>query len=39
MLEAQEQAEQLLTKEYLQSQLAQVAMNREAIERRQMLVS
>ena len=39
MLEAQQQAEKLLTKEYLQTQDAQVAMNKEAIERRQMLVS
>ena len=39
MLEAQQQAEKLLTKEYLQTQHAQVSMNKEAIERRQMLVS
>jgi len=39
MLEAQKQAEQLLTKEYLQTQHAQVTMKKETIERRQMLVS
>lgn len=39
MLEAQQQAEQLLTKDYLQTQHTQAAMNKEAIERRQMLVS
>ena len=39
MIEAQWQAEQLLTQEHLQTQDTQVAMNKEAIERRQMLVS
>ena len=39
MLEAQRQAEQLLTKEYLRTQHAQVTMNKETIERGQMLVS
>ena len=39
MIEAQWQAEQLLTQEHLQTQDAQVTMNKEAIERRQMLVS
>ena len=39
MLEAQQQAEKLLTKEYLQTQHTQVAMTKEVVERRQMLVS
>lgn len=39
MLEAHQQAESILTKDYLQTQHAQATMNKETIERRQMLVS
>ena len=39
MIKTQLQMEQLLTQEHLQTQDSQVAMNKKAIERRQMLVS